>query len=154
MLLTVENQLKTLRPRHHEKASEQGTGGRLLHLEAVEGAEVTKCQTWSSWMVGSIERDGGLRPDVCRLVSLAGASRAQLAVLTKAAVTAGLREQVTGVTFLASVRTLSPRLTEASIARATGPRPGVIHSLSKERGGVTRVLRLEARVDEGGIYSW
>lgn len=118
-------------------------GAKVLHVWGEQGASVTKALARLSWTVGQSERDGGHRPEVTWLAFLAGANRAQLAVLTEDAVTAGLRETVTGVTCLASVRPLSPRLRAAPIVLARGPAP---------REGQRR-LRDEMR-DEGGIYSW
>ena len=154
MLLTVENKLTTSRHQVPGKPREQGVGGRILHVEGTEGAAVTRTVAWPSWKAGPIERDGSHRPHISRLASLAGASRAQLAVLTEAGVTAGLREWVTGVTCLASVRPMAPRLTAAPIVLARSPGASVLHCLPTEGGGVARAPRLEALVDEGGIYSW
>jgi hypothetical protein len=89
------------------------------------------------------------------LASFAGAKRAQWAVLTEAAVLIGLREVVTGVTCLASVRPTSPRLTVAPIVLASGG--GGFSSGRVSRSGLVESARgheVDAVVDEGGIYSW
>jgi len=103
---------------------------------------------------GPSERDGGHRLAVPRLASFAGANRTQLAVLTEAGVTDGLREVVTGVTCLASVRPMSPRLTLAPIvlARDQDFSPG-----RTARGELLEPAYshdLDLGVDVGGIYSW
>ncbi len=84
----------------------------------------------------------------------AGAKRTQLAVLMEARVTAALREALTGVTCLASVRPLSPHLTSASLVLAGG------WGFSPGRRSRNQPMEsahnhdLDEVVDEGGIYSW
>lgn len=140
MQLTVEHEMKASRHPLHGK--QRGAGRGLRGGE--QGGAVTKTLARLSYLAGHSERDGGLRPEASRLASLAGANRAQLAVLTEAEVTAGLREGVTGVTCLASVRPVAPRLTAAPIVLARGPGSSAVQArdVDTQRG------------DEGGIYSW
>jgi hypothetical protein len=154
MQLKVENGMKASRHQVQGKRVGGEEAGGVLHVGGELSSSVTKSLTRLSWTVGQIERDGGNRPEVPRLASFAGAKRSQLAVLTEAAVTAGLREEVTGVTCLASVRPVSPRLAAAPIvlARSQGFSPGrVARSEWVELAHGHEVGLLE---DEGGIYSW
>jgi hypothetical protein len=96
------------------------------------------------WKAGQFEPDGSHRLEVSTLASFAGAKRGQLAALTEAEVTAGLRGVVTGVTCLAWLRPL-PRLALTPIV------------LVRDRGNSPASLEHGAgihEVDEGGIYSW
>ncbi len=145
MQLTVENEMKASRHPIHGKRWGEGRTGKVLRGGGEQGA-VTKALARLSWLAGHSERDGGLQLEVSRLASLAGANRAQLVVLTEAKVTAGLREGVTGVTCLASVRPSSPRLTAAPIVLARGPGPS--------DGQPARDVGVVRRGEEGGIYSW
>ncbi|QRK12040.1 hypothetical protein JQX13_19535 [Archangium violaceum] len=115
---------------------------------------MTKTLARLTCTAGQSERDGGNRLEVPLLASFAGAKRTQLAVLTEAAVMAELRQVVTGVTCLASVRPLSPRLAVAPIVLARGQdfSPGRAH----RHGWVESAHRhdFDEVVDEGGIYSW
>jgi hypothetical protein len=115
----------------------------VLHVGGEQNAPVMKTLVRLSPMAGRSERDGGHRLTVPRLASFAGAKRSQLAVLTEAGVTDGLREAVTGVTCLAAVRPLSPRLAVAPIV------------LAREQDFEPAYARdLDLGVDVGGIYSW
>jgi hypothetical protein len=96
-------------------------------------------------MAGQSEPDGSHRLEVSALASFAGAKRSQLAALTEAEVTAGLRGVVTGVTSLARLRSRAPRLALAPIV------------LVRDRGNALVPLERGVtvhEVDEGGIYSW
>jgi hypothetical protein len=132
------------------KASRQQVPGKkgglmavgVLHVGGQTDASVAKNLLWLSWTAGQAERDGGSRPEASRLASFAGANRTRLAMLMEAKVTAGLREGVTGVTYLASVRPSSSRLTAAPIVLA---RSSEVASLRTSRN---------EDWDEGGIYSW
>ncbi|PTL79826.1 hypothetical protein [Vitiosangium sp. GDMCC 1.1324] len=156
MQLTVEkNGMKASRHQDHGKRTGEGTGGVVLHVGGELHAAVTKTLARLSWTAGQFERDGGNRLEVPRLVTFAGAKRSQLAVLTEAAVTAELREAVTGVTCLASVRPTSPRLAAAPIVLARGQEfsPGRATSWH-ELVESAHSHDVHSMVDEGGIYSW
>jgi hypothetical protein len=94
-------------------------------------------------MTGSSEHGGSAPLEVSWLEALAGAKRHQLSTLSAAAVMVGLRELVTGVTCLASLRPEAPRLTVASTVLSRAPLTG-----REERAFGAR------EQDEGGIYSW
>lgn len=153
MQLTVENAMNASRHQVHGKRTE-GKAGVVLHVGGEINAAVTKTLGRLSWMAGQSERDGGNRLEVPRLASFAGAKRTQLAVLTEAEVMAGLRQVVTGVTCLAAVRPLSPRLTAAPIvlARGQGFTPG--RASRSEPVEAMPLYDADVGVDEGGIYSW
>jgi hypothetical protein len=137
----LENSMKATRHQVHGMRRGNGKVGVVLHVGGEQNAPVMKALVRLSPTAGQTERDGGNRLTVPRLASFAGAKRGQLVVLTEAGVTDGLREVVTGVTCLAAVRPLSPRLTVAPIvlARAQDFEPS--HDL-------------DLGVDVGGIYSW
>lgn len=150
----LENSMKAMRHQVHGMRRGEDMGGVVLHVGGERNAPVMKTLAWPSSTAGQSERDGGRRLTVPRLASFAGANRTWLAVLAEAGVTDGLREVVTGVTCLASVRPLSPRLAVAPIvlAREQGFSPG-----RTARGELMEPARghdLDLGVDEGGIYSW
>lgn len=153
MQLTVENAMNASRHQVHGKRTE-GKAGVVLHVGGSPDAAVTKTLGRQSWMAGQSERDGGNRLEVPRLACFAGAKRTQLAVLTEAAVMAELRRVVTGVTCLAAVRPLSPRLAAAPIvlAREQGFSPG--RASRSEPMPPLPYHEVGLGVDEGGIYSW
>jgi hypothetical protein len=139
----LENSMKATRHQVHGMRRGNGKAGVVLHVGGEQNAPVMKTLVRLSPMAGRSERDGGHRLTVPRLASFAGAKRSQLAVLTEAGVTDGLREAVTGVTCLAAVRPLSPRLAVAPIV------------LAREQDFEPAYARdLDLGVDVGGIYSW
>ncbi|HEX5753400.1 MAG TPA: hypothetical protein VFZ09_44795 [Archangium sp.] len=139
----LENSMKATRHQVHGMRRGNGKAGVVLHVGGEQNAPVMKTLVRLSPMAGQSERDGGNRLTVPRLASFAGAKRAQLVVLAEAGVTDGLREVVTGVTCLAAVRPLSPRLAVAPIvlSREQHFEPAYAHEL-------------DLGVDVGGIYSW
>lgn len=139
----LENSMKATRHQVHGMRRGTGKVGVVLHVGGEQNAPVMKTLVRLSPTAGLSERDGGNRLTVPRLASFAGAKRSQLAVLTEAGVTDGLHEVVTGVTCLAVVRPLSPRLAVAPIVldRARDFEPSYGHDL-------------DLGVDVGGIYSW
>lgn len=150
----LENSMKATRHQVHGMRRGDGKVGVVLHVGGEQNAPVMKTLVRLSPTAGQSERDGGNRLAVPRLASFAGANRTQLAVLTEAGVTDGLREVVTGVTCLASVRPLSPRLAVAPIvlARDQDFSPG-----RPTRGALMLPAYghdLDMGVDVGGIYSW
>jgi hypothetical protein len=150
----LENSMKATRHEVHGMRRGDGKAVMVLHVGGDQNAPVMKTLARLSKAAGQFERDGGNRLAVPRLASFAGANRTQLAVLTEAGVTNGLREVVTGVTCLASVRPMSPRLAVAPIVlvRDEESRPG-----RTARGELLKpayVQELEQSVDVGGIYSW
>jgi len=153
MRLTVENGMEASRHQVHGKRRGEA-GVVVLHVGGEPNAPVTRRLTRLSWKAGQPERDGGHPLDVPRLASFAGANRARLAVLTEAAVTAGLREVLTGVKCLASVRSMSPRLAVAPIALVRGQDSGPGRGLPSPWLVPAHLADAEAGVDEGGIYSW
>ncbi|MGZ3458535.1 MAG: hypothetical protein ACXU86_08520 [Archangium sp.] len=150
MQLTVENGMKA--PRHQVHGKRRGEAGGVLHVGGELNAPVTRRLTRLSWKAGQPERDGGHPLEVPQLASFARANRARLAVLTEAAVTAGLREVLTGVKCLASVRPMSPRLAVAPIALVRGQDFGP--GLPSPWLEPAHLPDADAGVDEGGIYSW
>ncbi|HYO65848.1 MAG TPA: hypothetical protein VEU33_07185 [Archangium sp.] len=139
----LENSMKATRHQVHGMRRGNGKAGVVLHGGGKQNAPVMKTLVRLSPTAGQSERDGGNRLTVPRLASFAGAKRSQLAVLTEAGVTDGLRETVTGVTCLAAVRPLSPRLAVAPIVltREQDFEPSYGHDL-------------DLGMDVGGIYSW
>ncbi|OJH35093.1 hypothetical protein BON30_39145 [Cystobacter ferrugineus] len=117
----------------------------MLYRGGEHSASVAKTLTRLSWTAGQSEPDGSHRLKVSALASFAGAKRSQLAALTEAEVTAGLRSVVTGVTCLARARSRAPRLALAPIVLVRDRRNGLV---PLERGATVH------EVDEGGIYSW
>lgn len=150
----LENSMKATRHQVHGMWRGEGKAGVVLHMGGEQNARVTKTLARPASMAGQPERDGGTRLVVPRLASFAGANRTQLAVLTEAGVTDGLREVVTGVTCLASVRPLSPRLTVAPIVldRDQDHVPG--RTARGAWGKQTPSHDPDMGVDVGGIYSW
>lgn len=147
----LENSMKATRHQVHGMRRGDSKTGVVLHVGGEQNAPVMKALARLSPTAGQSERDGGNRLVVPRLASFAGANRAQLAVLAEAGVTDGLREVVTGVTCLASVRPLSPRLAVAPIVLARAP------VLGPARGGLMDPAfhhDVDLGVDLGGIYSW
>jgi hypothetical protein len=143
MQLQVEQGLGAFR--HGSQGVVEGRAGGVLNRGGEHSASVAKTLTRLAWMAGKHEPDGSHRLEVSALVSFAGAKRRQLAALTEAEVTAGLRGVVTGVTSLARLRSRAPRLALAPIV------------LVGERGHGPSSLEHGAgihEVDEGGIYSW
>jgi hypothetical protein len=153
MQLTVENAMNASRHQGHGKRTE-GKAGVVLHVGGKPDASVTKTLGRLSWRAGQTERDGGNRLEVPRLASFAGAKRTQLAVLTEAAVMAELRRVVTGVTCLAAVRPLSPRLAAAPIVLARGEGFSAGRASRSEPVGFVPHHGADVWGDEGGIYSW
>ncbi|HYO60006.1 hypothetical protein [Archangium sp.] len=147
MQLEVENGMKASGHQGHGMWMGEGKAGVVLHMGGELNASVTK--TRLSWMAGQSARDRGNR-----LASFAGANRAHLAVLTRAAVTAGLREVVTGVTCLASVRPLSPRLTVARLVLDRDPGFSPVRTIHGELVKPAHGDDIDVGMDEGGIYSW
>ncbi len=152
--MRLENGMKVSGHQGHGKRFEGQAVGVVLHVGGEQSASVVRPLARPSYMAGQFERDGGNRLEVPPLASFAGAKRTQWAVLTEAKVLAGLREVVTGVTCLASVRPMSPRLTVAPIvlARGGGFSPGRV-----SRSGLVESAHshdVDAVEDEGGIYSW
>ncbi|MCY1073704.1 hypothetical protein [Archangium lansingense] len=150
----LENSMKATRHQVHGMRRGEGKAVMVLHVGGEQNAPVMKTLARPSKAVGQFERDGGNRLVVPRLASFAGANRTQLAVLSEAGVTDGLREVVTGVTYLASVRPMSPRLAVAPIVlvREQDFSPG-----RTARGELMEPARshdLDLGVDVGGIYSW
>lgn len=152
MQCELENSMKATRHQVHGMQRGESMAGVVLHVGGGQNAPVMKTLARLSSTAGQSERDGGNRLAVPRLASFAGANRAQLAVLTEAGLTDGLREVVTGVTCLASVRPMSPRLAVAPIVLARDQDFGP--------GRTARGARMEPAyshdlgVDVGGIYSW
>jgi hypothetical protein len=154
MHMRLENGMKVSGHQGQGKQPGRETVGVVLHVGGEQSASVVRPLVRLPYRAGQYERDGGNRLEVPPLASFAGAKRTQWAVLTEAAVLAGLREVVTGVTCLASVRPMSPRLTVAPIvlARGGGFSPG-----RGSRSGLMESAHghdVDAVVDEGGIYSW
>lgn len=150
----LENSMKATR--HQVHGMQRGTGkvGVVLHVGGEQNAPVMKTLVRLSPTAGLSERDGGNRLTVPRLASFAGAKRSQLAVLTEAEVMAGLRRVVTGVTCLAAVRPLSPRLAAAPIVLARDAGFSAGRASRSEPVGFVPHPVADAWVDEGGIYSW
>ncbi|HEX8434125.1 MAG TPA: hypothetical protein VF697_03440, partial [Archangium sp.] len=153
MQLRIENGMKASRHQVHGKRAGGEMAGLILHAGGEPDASVTRNLVRLSRTAGQSGQEGGSTVEVPRVAYFAGAKRAQLAVLTQSGVTAALREALTGVTCLASVRPVSPRLAEASLVLAGGwsfspgrrtgnPAPESAHSHD-----------LDEVVDEGGIYS-
>jgi hypothetical protein len=153
MQLRVENGMKASRHQVHGKRSGGELGG-VLHVGGEPSASVTRKLVRLSRTAGQSEQEGGNTVEVPPVAYFAGAKRTQLAVLMRAEVTAALREALTGVTCLASVRPVSSRLTAASLVLAGGrgfspgrrPRNQPMESAHSHD--------LDEVVDEGGIYSW
>ncbi len=154
MQLNVENGMKVSRHQGHGVRMDEGKMGVVLHVGGGLNAPVTKTLARPSWTAGQFERDGGNRLEVPRLASFAGAKRTWLAVLTEAGVTDGLREVVTGVTCLASVRPVSPRLAVAPIVLARDPGFSPGHTAHGGPRVSARAHDAGMGMDEGGIYSW
>ena len=131
---------------HHALHGMWSEGGKARGVLQWGSEQVSVARTLArlSWTTGPNEHGGSHQLEVSRLKVFAGAKHRQLAVLTEAAVTAGLREVVTGVTCLASLRPSSPRLTVASTVLARASKTG--GTQKRNHGG--------DGVDEGGIYSW
>jgi hypothetical protein len=154
MQLRVENGMKALRHQVHGKRSGGELVGLVLNVGGELDASVTRNLFRLSKTGGKSEQEGGNTVEVPRVAYFAGAKRTQLAVLMQAGVTADLREALTGVTCLASVRPQSPRLASASLVLAGGrgfspgrrPRNQPMESAHSHD--------LDEVVDEGGIYSW
>jgi hypothetical protein len=147
----LENSMKATRHQVHGMRRGNDKARVVLHVGGEQNAPVMKALARLSSTAGQSERDGGNRLVVPQLASFAGANRIQLAVLTEAGVTDGLREVVTGVTCLASVRPMSPRLAVAPIVLARE------QDFSPARGGLMDPAfrhDLDLGVDLGGIYSW
>ncbi|WP_375770188.1 hypothetical protein NR798_04660 [Archangium gephyra] len=146
--------MKATRHQVHGLWRGEGEAGVVLHMGGEQSARVMKTLARSASMAGQSERDGGHRLAVPRLASFAGANRTWLAVLTEAGVTAGLREAVTGVTCLASVRPMSPRLSVAPIVLDTELNRGEEPGARGPRGKRAHDQDPDLGVDVGGIYSW
>ena len=134
-------------------------GGKMarvvLHTDTELHASATQCVVRPSWTAGRHERDGGSRITVPELAVFAGAKRAQFLALGEAAVTAGLREVVSGETCLASLRpqaSLRLAATPIVLAARRGFSPGRgRHSQPEES---LHGHSVDEVADEGGIYSW
>jgi hypothetical protein len=129
----------------HGKRSDGEKVGVVLHVGGEPGASVIRPAGRLSWKAGQAEREGGLT-----LARFASAKRTDLAVLGGTAFTVSLRRAVLGVTCLASVRPVAPRLAVTSsleLAGHWGFSPGqvVVGNLPPPE---------HVEVDEGGIYSW
>ncbi len=129
----------------HGKRSDGEKVGVVLHVGGEPGASVIRPVGRLSWKAGQAEREGGLA-----LARFASAKRTDLAVLGGTAFTVGLRRAVLGVTCLASMRPVAPKLavtTSVELAGHWGFSPGqvVVGNLPPPERG---------EVDEGGIYSW
>jgi hypothetical protein len=125
----------------------------VLHTDSEPHTSETQCVVRLSWTAGRHERDGGSRITVPELAVFAGAKRAQFLALGEAAVTAGLREVVSGETCLASLRP------QAALRLATTPivlaaRRGFSSGRGQRSPSVESRDGLDEVVDEGGIYSW
>jgi hypothetical protein len=154
---SVENGMKASGHQQFQGRRRMGEVGRVvLQRREAPGALVIRPVFRLSWTEGQAEQEGGQsRVEVPRWAYFAGAKRAQFAALSEGAVLAGLREAVSGMTCLASLRSMTPRLTAAGLvpARSEGFSPG--------RGARVAQLLESAHnhdadevVDEGGIYSW
>ncbi len=129
----------------HGKRSDGEKVGVVLHVGGEPGASVIRPVGRLSWKAGQAEREGGLA-----LARFASAKRTDLAVLGGTAFTVGLRRAVLGVTCLASMRPVAPKLavtTSVELAGHWGFSPGqvVVGNLPPPE---------HVEVDEGGIYSW
>jgi hypothetical protein len=141
----VENGMKASSHQVHGKRSDGEKVGVVLHVGGEPGASVIRPVGRLSWKAGQAEREGGLA-----LARFASAKRTDLAVLGGTAFTVGLRRAVLGVTCLASMRPVAPKLavtTSVELAGHWGFSPGqvVVGNLPPPERG---------EVDEGGIYSW
>jgi hypothetical protein len=117
----------------------------VLHVGGEPGASVIRPVGRVAWKAGQAEREG-----VLGLARLASAKRMELAVLGGTALTVALRRAVLGVTCLASVRPVAPRLAvtrSVELAGHWGFNPGQVVV-----GNLPPPEHME--VDEGGIYSW
>jgi len=150
----LENSMKATRHQVHGMRRGNGKAGVVMHVGVEQNAPVMRTLARLSSTAGQSERDGGNRLTIPRLASFAGAKRTQLAVLTEAGVTDGLREVVTGVTCLASVRPMSPRLAVAPIVlvREQDFSPGPTARGARMASAFSHDVDLG--VDVGGIYSW
>jgi len=129
----------------HGKRSDGEKVGVVLHVGGEPGASVIRPVGRLSWKAGQAEREGGLA-----LARFASAKRTDLAVLGGTAFTVGLRRAVLGVTCLASMRPVAPKLAVTSSVEFAGHwgfSPGQVVV-----GNLPPPECLE--VDEGGIYSW
>jgi hypothetical protein len=154
MQLRVENGMKASRHQVHGKWSGGETAGVVLHVGGEQGASVTRKLVRLSRTAGQSKQEGGSAVEVPRVAYFAGAKRTQLAVLMEAEVTAALREALTGVTCLASVRPQSPRLTDAALVLAGGRGFSPGRRLWSQPMESEHSHDLDEVVDEGGIYSW
>jgi hypothetical protein len=141
----VENGMKASSHQVHGKRSDGEKVGVVLHVGGEPGASVIRPVGRLSWKAGQAEREGGLA-----LARFASAKRTDLAVLGGTAFTVGLRRAVLGVTCLASMRPVAPKLavtTSVELAGHWGFSPGqvVVGNLPPPE---------HVEVDEGGIYSW
>ena len=143
MQLQVEQGLGA--SRHGSQGMVEGRAGGVLNRGGEHSTLVAKTLTRLSWTAGKYEPDGSHRLKVSALASFAGAKRSQLAALTEAEVTAGLRGVVTGVTCLARLRSRAPRLALAPIV--------LVRELGNTPSSLEHVAAIH-EVDEGGIYSW
>jgi hypothetical protein len=145
----VENGMNASRHQVHGKWVGGEKAGLVLHMGGEPSASVARPLTLLSRQAG---REEGHRLVVPHLASFAGAKRAELESLLRAEATAGLRELLTRVTCLASVRPVSARLTVARLVLAQGFSPG-----RSSRGALVESAPrrdVDLMVDEGGIYSW
>jgi len=129
----------------HGKRSDGEKVGVVLHVGGEPGASVIRPVGRLSWKAGQAEREGGLA-----LARFASAKRTELAVLGGTAFTVGLRRAVLGVTCLASMRPVAPKLAVTSSVEFAGhwsfnPGQVVVGNLPPPEC---------VEVDEGGIYSW
>lgn len=134
----VDNGMNASRHQVHGKRVGGEKAGLVLLMGGEPSASVARPLTRLSWRT---DRQEVHQLQVSHLASFVAGKRAELETLARAEVTAGLREQLTWVTPLASVRPVAPRLVVAPfvLARDVRSAPGPDADLG---------------VDEGGIYSW
>ncbi len=142
MPLRVENGMNASLHQVHGKLGGGEKAGLVLRIAGEPSMSAARPLTRLFW------REEGHPLEAPHLASFAGEKRTELATLVQAEATAGLRELFTGVTCLASVRPVSPRLKAAPLVFAQGCSPG----------STSRSARVESdhdlMMEEGGIYSW
>jgi hypothetical protein len=134
----VDNGMNASRHQVHGKRVGGEKAGLVLRMGGEPSVSVARPLTRLSWRTNRHEVH---QRELSHLASFAAGKRGELETLERAEVMAGLHEQLTRVTSLASVRSLAPWLMVAPLVLAQGPRsaPGPDADLG---------------VDEGGIYSW
>jgi hypothetical protein len=143
----VENRMNASRHQVHGKQVGGEKAGLVLRWGGEPGASVARPLFWRDG------REEGHRLAGPHLRSFVGARRAELEALARARTTSGLREPLTRMTCLASVRAVSSRLRVVPLVPTQDYSPGRASRDALVESAHGHDLD-DLPVDEGGIYSW